>query len=58
LLTGFFFVGAILASSSNQHIDFRIVSYHALWHVVGAFGFIILWAFNVERYNWTGEVTN
>lgn len=50
LLTVIFFVGALLATASNQRIDFHIICYHALWHVVGAFGFIILWVFNRERF--------
>ena len=51
LLTAVFFIGALLASASNQRIDFHIICYHALWHVVGAFGFMVLWAFNRERFN-------
>lgn len=50
LLTVVFFIGALLASASNQRIDLHIICYHALWHVVGAFGFIVLWAFNTERF--------
>ena len=50
LFTAFFFVGALLASASNQRVDLHILAYHALWHVVGAFGFIALWAFNYSRF--------
>ena len=49
LLTAIFFVGALLASASNQRIDYHIICYHALWHVVGAFGFLVLWVLNHER---------
>lgn len=50
LMTGIFFLGALLATASNQRIDFHIVCYHALWHVVGAFGFVVMWVFNDERF--------
>lgn len=49
LLTAFFLVGALLASASNQRVDYHIYCYHALWHVIGAFGFVVLWAFNNAR---------
>ena len=39
-----------LASASNQTVHARIFSYHALWHVVGAFGFVLLWGFNQARF--------
>jgi hypothetical protein len=44
-----FVVGLGLASAGNETVHGRIVSYHALWHVVGAFGFVLLWAFNHVR---------
>ena len=50
MLAVMFLVGALLATASNQRIDFHIICYHALWHVVGGFGFIVLWAFNRERF--------
>jgi len=50
LLTVLFFFGALLATASNQRIDFHIYCWHALWHIIGAFGFIVLWAFNYERF--------
>lgn len=50
LLTCMFSIGALLATASNQRVDFHIICYHALWHIVGAFGFIVLWAFNRERF--------
>jgi hypothetical protein len=51
LTTGIFFVGMLLATASNQQVDARIVAYHALWHIVGAFGFVALWAFNHARFD-------
>ncbi len=50
VMTGVFVVGALLATASNQRVDARILAYHATWHVVGAFGFILLWAFNQVRF--------
>jgi len=49
--TGLFLLGAVLASASNHRLDFGILAWHASWHVVGAFGFIFLWAFNHVRFN-------
>lgn len=46
-----FLFGAALASASNHRLDFGILAWHALWHVVGAFGFLFLWAFNHVRFN-------
>ncbi|MBI1339099.1 hypothetical protein GC169_02650 [bacterium] len=54
LVTGVFLVGLGLASASNDEIVFPFLSLHALWHVVGAFGFIALWAFNDVRFREAG----
>jgi hypothetical protein len=48
-----FVCGALLASASNHQLDLIIISYHAIWHIVGAFGFLLLWAFNHARWNLT-----
>ncbi len=50
LLTVLFLVGWLLATASNQQVDGRIFAWHALWHVVGAFGFVVLWAYNQARF--------
>ncbi len=50
LLTGIFLLGLALATASNQQVDFRILAYHATWHIVSAFGFVALWAFNQARF--------
>ena len=50
LSTFFFLVGSALATASNQQVDFIILAYHATWHIVGAFGFLFLWAFNHVRF--------
>jgi cell division protein FtsW (lipid II flippase) len=50
LVTILFVIGALLATASNQRVDFQILAWHATWHIVGAFGFIALWAFNHVRF--------
>ena len=42
--------GLGLATAKNDVIVFPFIPMHALWHVVGAFGFIALWAFNDARF--------
>ena len=55
IVCGIFFAGMLLATASNERVVAPFFAMHALWHVVGAFGFIFLWAFNhvccVERAN-------
>lgn len=51
LLTGVFFVGLLLATASNHKVDYQVLAYHATWHIVAGFGFIVLWAFNHVRFN-------
>lgn len=41
--------GLLLATAAGDVVGGRIGSYHALWHVLGSFGFIFLWAFNHVR---------
>ncbi len=45
-LTGFF-----LAIPANSLVDYRILAYRAIWHMVGAFGFVTLWIFNFIRFS-------
>ncbi len=44
-----FTVGLLLATAAGDTVHGRVGSYHALWHVVGSFGFLFLWAFNHVR---------
>ncbi len=46
-----FFTGMLMATASNDQITVRIIPWHALWHIVGAFGFITMWVFNHTRFN-------
>lgn len=51
-----FLVGLGLATAAGETVHWRWVSYHALWHVVGAFGFMVLWGFNHVRFGEGGRV--
>jgi hypothetical protein len=44
-VTGIFLVGLGLATADGSVVVGRVGAMHALWHVVGGFGFIFLWAF-------------
>ncbi len=50
LVIGIFLVGLALASASNEQVVYPFFAMHALWHLVGAFGFVALWAFNQVRF--------
>ena len=52
LLTAFFmfFCGMLLASASNEKIIYPFIPLHALWHLVSAYAFIVIWAFNHQRF--------
>jgi len=54
LITAIFLAGLGLATAGNEKILFPFLSLHALWHVLGAFGFIALWAFNEVRFRGPG----
>ena len=57
LLTAVFFtfvLGVVLASADGTKVDLRVISHHALWHIVSAFGFVLLWAFNDVRLHPAG----
>jgi hypothetical protein len=46
LVASIFLFGMGLATASSDRIVTPFFSVHALWHVVGAVGFVFLWAFN------------
>ena len=43
---GLFVSGMLLATAKNDVIVSPFLSMHALWHLVSAFAFVFLWAFN------------
>jgi hypothetical protein len=45
-----FILGMLAATASNHQIDFGFMAWHALWHILGAFGFVMLWAYTDARY--------
>ena len=47
---GLFFFGMLLATARNDVVLFPFLALHALWHLVGAFAFVGLWAFNHVRF--------
>lgn len=49
VVTATFLFGLALATASGSFVTGRVLSFHALWHIVGGFGFILLWAFNHVR---------
>lgn len=57
-VTATFLVGAWLASAAGDVVHARWVSYHALWHVLGAFGFVLLWAWNHVRFSPAAAATS
>jgi hypothetical protein len=50
LVVAIFLVGMLLATAANETILYPFFPLHALWHLVGAFGFVVLWAFNDVRF--------
>ena len=50
LTVAIFFCGMLLATASNEKIVPPFFAMHALWHLVGAFGFVCFWAFNHVRF--------
>ena len=55
LVVAIFFTGMLLASASNERVVYPFFAMHALWHVAGAFGFVVLWAFNHVRLHEEGR---
>lgn len=51
LVTLSFLLGLGLASAAGDVVHGRWIAYHALWHVVGAFGFLLFWGFNHLRFS-------
>ena len=51
LIVGVFLIGLLTATASDDLVVYPFFSIHAIWHVIGAFGFITLWAFNHVRFS-------
>lgn len=48
-VTALFLVGFGLATAEGDVVIGRVGSMHALWHVIGSFGLLFLWAFTEVR---------
>lgn len=48
-VTALFLLGLGLATADGDVVVGQVGSMHALWHVLGSFGFLFLWAFNEVR---------
>ena len=40
----------VLATATHQQVAGTVLAYHALWHIVGGFGFVVLLVFNHVRF--------
>lgn len=50
MMVGTFFTGMLMATASNSEIALRIVPWHAIWHVTGMAGFLLMWLMNHTRF--------
>jgi hypothetical protein len=50
-----FLIGAFFAANGNHIVSWQVVSWHALWHLIGAFGFVLIWGFNHVRFAQAAE---
>jgi hypothetical protein len=59
LVTAIFLCGLALASAANPRVGslfgVHLLAWHALWHLVGAFGFLALFALNHVRFGETSS---
>jgi len=46
-----FFCGMLLATAKQDIVAYPFFAWHAIWHLVGACGFVTLWAFNHVRFS-------
>jgi hypothetical protein len=53
LVFGLFLAGMLLATARNDVVLYPFLALHALWHLVGAFAFVLFWAFNHVRFEAT-----
>ena len=48
---GIFLAGLGMATAANHVISLYIFPWHAVWHITGMAGFLVLWLFNHIRFN-------
>jgi len=51
LVFSIFFVGMLFATAGNSQISFGIFPWHAVWHILGMAGFVVIWVFNAVRFD-------
>ncbi|HOJ68802.1 MAG TPA: hypothetical protein PK379_03915 [Candidatus Hydrogenedentes bacterium] len=51
ILIATFFAGMCMATAANHVITMYIFPWHAIWHITGMAGFLLLWLFNHIRFN-------
>ncbi|HOK08338.1 MAG TPA: hypothetical protein PLT82_00690 [Candidatus Hydrogenedens sp.] len=56
ILVVIFLLGLILATGSDDFIKPTFIGWHSLWHITGAFGFIVFWYFNHLRFSIEGDI--
>ncbi len=50
LTVGILLVGMVFATAGQAHVESPFHAYHALWHLLSAFGCVAFWAFNHVRF--------
>ncbi len=58
VLVAIFLLGLLLATGSDDYIYPTFLSWHSLWHITGAFGFVVFWFFNHLRFSLEGGANN
>lgn len=58
VIVAIFILGLILATGSDDFIKPTFIGWHSLWHITGAFGFIVFWFFNHLRFSIEGGIEN
>lgn len=58
ILVLIFLLGLILATGNDDFIKPTFIGWHSLWHVTGAFGFVVFWFLNHLRFSIEGGIDN
>lgn len=58
VLVAMFLLGLALATGSDDYVKPTFIGWHSLWHVTGAFGFVVFWFFNHLRFSMEGDTKN
>ncbi|MGC8737831.1 MAG: hypothetical protein ACP5UA_04190 [Candidatus Hydrogenedens sp.] len=58
ILVIIFLLGLILATGNDDFIKPAFIGWHSLWHITGAFGFVVFWFFNHLRFSIEGGIND